>query len=76
MTHQYSGNLIVGLMGKVDGTHDLPRPDVEIGGKIVRVGPLKITVGPEVIESWKRIEAEKQAAIASGEPYKGPQATR
>ena len=68
MAYQYSGNCIVGLMHKVDST-GVPRPEVEIGGKIVEVDGLRVCIGPEVIESFRQIEAEKQAAIASGKPY-------
>jgi hypothetical protein len=68
MADQYSGNMLVELMGKADHNQDIPRPEVELGGKVINVGGLKVSVGPEVIESWKRIEAEKQAANASGEP--------
>lgn len=80
MDERYRGNFIVGLMRTIDtnlrrveNNEDIPEPKVEVGGQIVNVGPLKIRVGPEVIESWKRIEAEKRHAIASGMPYKGPQ---
>src|SRR5579862_1081839 len=73
MGERYKGNFIVGLMRKVDKNLAIPRPEVEIGGQMVNVGPLKIRVGPEGIEAWKRAEAEKQDAIASGKPYKAPQ---
>jgi hypothetical protein len=59
MADQYTGNCIVGLMHQVD-KEAVPRPEVEIGGKIVEVGCLKVRVGPEIIESWQRIEAQKR----------------
>jgi hypothetical protein len=40
----------------------------EVGGMIVEVGGLKMRVGPEAIEAFRLIEAEKQKAIASGKP--------
>jgi hypothetical protein len=51
MADQYSGDMIVGLMRKADRNEDIPRPEVEVGGKIVNVGGLKVTVGPETLES-------------------------
>jgi hypothetical protein len=68
MADQYSGNMLVDLMHKVDKT-GVPRPEVEIGGMIVNVGGLKVRIGPEGIEAFRRAEAEKQAAIASGKPF-------
>ena len=68
MSEQYSGQMIVDLMHKVDRMA-VPRPKVEVGGKIVNVGSWEVRVGPEVIESFRQIMAEKQAAIASGKPF-------
>ena len=60
--------MIVELIHKVDRM-PVPRPEVEVGGKIVNVGGWEVRVGPEVIESLKQIMAEKQAATASGKPF-------
>ena len=72
MPSQYSGNLIVSLMDLVDRV--FKRNGViaqSVDAVVVKLGLFKINIGPEVIESWKRIEAEKQAAISrTGHPEK------
>ncbi len=69
MTDQYSGECIVRLMRTTDKNREIPRPEVEIGGQIIEVDGLKYHVGPEIIEGFKHIEAEKRQAIATGKPY-------
>lgn len=76
MADQYTGECVVGLMRTIDANlrrvennEDIPEPKVEVGGLIVTVDGLKVSLGPEVIESFQRIEAEKRQAIASGKPF-------
>src|SRR5262245_20543940 len=76
MADQYTGECIVGLMNTIDrslrsteSNHDFTGPLVKPGGIVVDVGGLKVYVGPESIESLKRIAARKQQANANGEPF-------
>ena len=68
MADQYSGDMIVELMRIVNSNRKIPRPEVEKGGLIVNVDGVKWRVGPEVIEAFRQIEAEKRQANASGKP--------
>ena len=54
---------------RVENNEDIPEAKVEVGGLIITVDGSKVSLGPEVIESFKRIEAEKRQAFASGKPF-------
>ena len=76
MGERYKGDFLVGLMRtinrnlrRVENNEDIPEAKVEVGGLIITVDGSKVSLGPEVIESFKRIEAEKRQAIASGKPF-------
>jgi hypothetical protein len=81
MADQYKGDCVVELMRTVGKSLARPRSDGEIsvpaselkvprGGVIVTFNGVKVCLGPEVLAEFRRIEAEKQAANASGEPFK------
>lgn len=79
MTNQYTGECIVGLMNTAAKSLRL-QPDgqlveipsaqgLKLGGIVVTVDSLEIHVGPETIESLRRIDARKRQANANGEPF-------
>jgi hypothetical protein len=67
-TTQFTGNYVGRLMEIVYKTLRKLPPVPEVGGMVVNAGGVKWRVGPEVIESFRRIEGEKQKSIASGKP--------
>lgn len=75
MADRYEGNMLIGLMNEVGKAlklkpgDEVPDLKVKVGGKIVTVDGVTNYLPPEVIEFLRRIEAEKQAAIASGKPF-------
>lgn len=75
MSDQYTGDYIVHLMRTIDeilrrveSSQDVSEPNVKPGGIVVDVGGgVKVGVGPEIIESFRRIEARRQQTNANGD---------
>jgi hypothetical protein len=67
MTGQHQGNMIVELMRTIDRNTDIPIPEVEVGGVVVTVDGVRVSIGPEVLESFRELEAQKRQAIANGD---------
>jgi hypothetical protein len=66
MSDQLSGTMVVDLMHAVE--NNVKAPNVLRGGIVIDLGGLQVSVGPEVLESLRQIEAEKRQANASGTP--------